>query len=192
VLDADERVTPELAAEIREVLATVPDDVDGYWIPNRTFFMGHELRYGGYNTIAPLRLVRRDRARYGPCRVHEGFLIDKKRTRRLKSRMLPSTYWSYDQYFDKFRYTKWGAQDKWDRGNRTSAWKLLYKPFLRFLQLYILRRGFLDGMPGIQSCILQSFFVTFVKQARLWEMEHAKRQPDPEQSESDWGSRRAA
>lgn len=193
VVDADERVTPELAAEIRQVIKSAPPEIDGYWVPNRTFFMGHELRYSGYNTIAPLRLVRRDRCRYSACRVHEGFSVDRKRTLKLKSRMLHYTYWSYDQYFDKYlRYTKWGAQDKWDRGDRTNALKLLLKPFLRFLQLYILRRGFLDGMIGIQSCIMQSFFVTFVKQARLWEMEHARTQPDPEAERQPQATRSAA
>lgn len=193
VLDADERITPESAAEIREVISSASDDVDGYRVPHRTFFMGHELRYSGSKTVAPLRLIRRDRCRYLECRVHEGFALDCKRTRKLKSPMLHYTYWSYDQYFDKYvRYTKWGAQDMWDRGQRTSPMKLLLRPFLRFLQLYILRRGFLDGMVGIQSCLLQSFFVSFVKQARLWEMEHAKLKPDPETVHQPTTSRVAA
>ena len=48
------------------------------------------------------------------------------------------------------------------------------------MQLYVLRRGFLDGLAGIQVCMLQSFFVSFVKQGRLWEMQYALAQPDPE------------
>jgi glycosyltransferase involved in cell wall biosynthesis len=183
VLDADERITPELADEVRSAIGNAPDDVDGFWVPRRTFFMGHELRYSGWDTDALLRLFRRDRCRYRKCRVHEEIVFDRQRTRRLKSRMLHYTYWSYDQYFEKYlRYTKWGAEDLWDRGRRTSPVSLLLRPWLRFLQLYILRRGFLDGMVGIQSCMLQAFFVTFVKQGRLWEMEFALPQPDPESS----------
>jgi glycosyltransferase involved in cell wall biosynthesis len=181
VVDADERVTDELANEIRQAISDAPEDVDAYWVPRRTFFMGHELRYSGWDTDALLRLFRRDRCRYRECRVHEEIVFDRRRTRELTSRLLHYTYWSYDQYFEKYlRYTKWGAEDMWDRGKRTSAARLLLRPFLRFLQLYILRRGFLDGMVGIQSCLLQSFFVSFVKQARLWEREYAHSQPDPE------------
>lgn len=178
ILDADERVTDAVAAEIKQVLQTVPDDVDGYWLGRRSFVMGHEVRYGGFQTDRVLRLIRRDRCRYGDCRVHEEIDFDPKRTRRLKAKLLHYTYWNYDQYFDKcMRYVKWGAQDKWDRGRRANALGMLLRPFLRFIQLYVLRFGFLDGAMGIQMCMLQAFFISFSKQARLWEMEHAIPQP---------------
>jgi hypothetical protein len=113
--------------------------------------------------------------------VHEEVDVASERTRRLKERMLHYTYWSYDQYFAKYlKYTQLGAEDMWDRGKRASATSLLVRPFLRFLQLYIVRLGFLDGLAGIQVCMFQAFFVTFVKQARLWERECALPQPDPE------------
>ena len=60
------------------------------------------------------------------------------------------------------------------------AFGLLVRPMLRFLHMYFLRLGFLDGLPGIQICALMAFYNTFVKQGRLWEMEHALKQPDPE------------
>ncbi|MFT7643280.1 MAG: glycosyltransferase involved in cell wall biosynthesis, partial [Pirellulaceae bacterium] len=181
IVDSDERVTPELAAEIRGILANPPSDIDGYWVLRRNHFMGQEIKYCGWNTDDVFRFIRRDECRYRDCRVHEEIHIDPKRTGRLKNRMLHYTYWSYDQYFEKyFRYTKWGAMDMWDRGKRTGIMGLLVRPFLRFLQLYFLRGGFLDGLAGLQICMLQSFFVTFVKQARLWEMQHAQQQPDPE------------
>jgi glycosyltransferase involved in cell wall biosynthesis len=181
IVDADERVTETLATEIREVLARPPADLDGYWIYRRSFFMGHEIRYAGWQTDKVFRLIRRDVCRYRERRVHEEIDVDPRRAGRLRSRLLHYTYWSYDQYFAKYvRYTALGARDMWDRGERTSWSGLLFRPFLRFLQLYVLRRGFLDGMAGLQVCMLQSFFVSFVKQGRLWEMEHALPRPDPE------------
>jgi hypothetical protein len=106
-------------------------------------------------------------------------MFDRRRTGRLRSRLLHYTYWSYDQYFDKYqRYVKWRAEDMWDRGQRTGVYGLLISPFLRFFQLYVLRLGVLDGLVGVQCCMLQAFFVSFVKQARLWEMEHARKQSD--------------
>jgi glycosyltransferase involved in cell wall biosynthesis len=180
IVDADERVTDELAQEIRAVLADPPEHLDGFWIYRRSFFMGHEIRHSGWNTDKVFRLIRRDVCRYRERRVHEEILVDRARAGWLKNRLIHYTYWTYDQYFSKYvRYTRLGAQDMWDQGKRTGWRGLLVRPFLRFLQLYILRRGFLDGLPGLQVCMLQSFFVTFVKQGRLWEMEHALTQPDP-------------
>jgi glycosyltransferase involved in cell wall biosynthesis len=179
IVDADERVTPELAGEIHQMLQSPPEHLDGFWIGRRNHFMGHEIKHCGWNTDAVFRLLRRDVCRYAPCRVHEGVLVKPRRAGRLKNRLLHYTYWSYDQYFDKYvNYTRWGAMDYWDHGGRTGFLRLMFQPFLRFLQLYILRLGFLDGLPGLQICMLQSFFVSFVKQARLWEMEHALPQPD--------------
>jgi glycosyltransferase involved in cell wall biosynthesis len=181
ILDADERVTEPLAGEIRGVLADPPAHLDGYWVLRRTFFMGREIRHCGWNTDDVFRLIRRDVCRYRDTRVHEEIDLDPARAGRLKNRLLHYTYWSYDRYFDKYlSYTKLGAEDRWERGKRASWHGLLLRPFARFFQLYVLRLGFLDGLAGIQVCMLQSFFVTFVKQARLWEMEHALPQPDPE------------
>lgn len=181
IVDADERVTPELAAEIRQILAAPPRHLDGYWVRRRNMFMGHEIKHCGWDTDKVFRLFRRDACRYRDCRVHEEIDVDPDRAGRLEQRLLHYTYWTYDQYFAKYvNYTRWGAEDMWDRGKRTSFAKLLCRPFLRFFLLYIVRLGFLDGLAGLQICLLQSFFVSFVKQARLWEMQHAFAQPDPE------------
>ena len=181
IVDADERVTDELAQEIRAVLENPPEHLDGFWIYRRSFFMGHEIRYSGWNTDKVFRLIRRDVCRYRQRRVHEEIVVPPGRAGRLQNRLTHYTYWTYDQYFEKYvRYTRLGALDMWDQGKRTSWRGLTIRPFLRFLQLYLLRRGFLDGLPGLQVCMLQSFFVTFVKQGRLWEMQNARPQPNPE------------
>lgn len=181
ILDADERVTPELAAEIREVLTNPPERFDAYRIRRRTFFMGHELRYGGMNKDDVCRLIRRDVCRYGDRRVHEEIDISPQRWGHLKQPMIH--YWirSYDHYFSKFvRYTSLGAQEYGDLGKRAGWPQFLLRPALRFLQLYVLRGGFLDGRVGVQYCMLTAFFNTFVKQARLWEMQNAAEQSDVE------------
>ena len=60
---------------------------------------------------------------------------------------------------------------------RVTMLDMLCTPFIRFIQLYFFRLGFLDGLAGIQMCMLQAFFVSFVKRARLWELQHALPQP---------------
>ena len=181
LVDADERVPPELSAEIRDILAEPRPGIDGYWIYRRNFFMGHELRYGGWNTDDVCRLIHRDRCRYANRPVHEEIDISRKRSAWLKHRLLHYSYWNYDQFFGKrVRYTRLNAGYSWAHGKRATTWSLLVRPFLRFCYLYFVRLGFLDGKVGIQACTLNAYFNTFFRQARLWEMEHAGDQPDPD------------
>jgi glycosyltransferase involved in cell wall biosynthesis len=176
-VDADERLTPELAAEIRVALATSPEDIDAYSVRFKTYFMGHLLRFSSWNNPT-VRLVRRGRCKYVARRVHESIEVDPARTRRLKGRLLHFSFWSYDEFFQKYmRYSRLSAEELRIRGKRSSTYGLLVRPFLRFFQLYILQGGFLDGAAGIQVCMLMAFFYSFAKQARLWEMEHVERQP---------------
>ena len=76
-------------------------------------------------------------------------------------------------------YASWGALNLRDEGQRVSLLSMLFRAPLRFLQLYFLRLGFLDGVPGLHVCAYTAFY-TFMKQARLWELEWARHQPDPE------------
>ena len=172
ILDADERLTPSLSSEILKILYDPPDGIDGYWIRARFYFLGHEIRHGGWGTHRNLRLFRRELGRYGPQRVHESPNIARRRTRKLRRPLVHFSISSYDDYFRKYvTYTRLGASDMWEAGERTGRWKLSVRPFLRFAWLYFVRLGFLDGLAGLQICMLQAFFVSFVKQARLWEKE---------------------
>ena len=193
IVDADERVTPGLAAEIYETLEHVSDEIDGFWIRRRNFFLGHEIKHSGCDTSKLFRLLRRDICRYRDCRVHEEIEVRPGRDAVLTQPLLHYTYWTLDQYFEKqVKYTRLSALDRWDAGKRATPWGMLLTPFLRFFQLYVLRLGFLDGLVGLQICMLQAFFVTFVKQARLWELSHALPQPREEEPAAPQQSRRAA
>jgi len=174
VLDSDERVTPQLADEIKRTLASDPQDIDAYWVPREVYFMGHKARFGPWLHDGVHRLFRRDVCRYGECLVHESLDCDPERTARLRSKLIHYTINSYDEFFSKYiNYTRWSAAERWDRGRRTSLLKMLVAPLFRFFWLYIFRGGFRDGAVGVQTCMLQAFFVTFVKQGRLWEWENA-------------------
>jgi len=193
ILDADERVTPELAAEIRQSLAGVSDQIDGYWVRRRNFFLGHEIKHCGFDTSKLFRLLRRDRCRYRDCRVHEEIDVRPGRDAVLSQPLLHYTYWTLDQFFEKqVKYTRLSALDRWDAGKRVSAAGMFCTPVVRFIQLYIFRLGFLDGMVGLQICMLQSFFVSFVKRARLWELQNALPQPREQEPGAGNELRRAA
>jgi glycosyltransferase involved in cell wall biosynthesis len=180
IVDADERVTPGLADEIRQALSHPEPDVDGFWIRRYNHFLGYRIKRCGWSGDKVLRLFRKDRGRYQPRWVHAEITIDASRTKWMKHRLLHYTTWDSDQYFAKLnRYATWGALNARDEGKSPGAINLMLRGPLRFLQLYVLRLGFLDGLPGFQVCMYNAFY-TFLKQAKHWEMYHANEQPDPE------------
>jgi glycosyltransferase involved in cell wall biosynthesis len=179
IVDADERVTPELAAEIQTLLESGPD-ADGYWIYRENYFMGHRIRFSGWNNDRCLRLFRRDVSRYVGDNDHAEVAVDTGRVGRLRHRLQHFTYWDYDQYFRKFnRYTSWQAHVWQQSGRQANYVRMLFTVPFRFLWLYFVRLGILDGMPGLQVCALTAF-TSFMKRARLWQLNEGIPQPDPE------------
>ncbi len=178
ILDADERVTKPLADEIQRVLDS--PDKDGYWIYRNNYFMGHRVRYSGWQSDKVLRLFRRDLGRYVGDTDHAEVAVSSNRVGFLKNRLEHFTYWSYDQYLGKLqRYTTHQAKVWHTQGRRASALQLALRGPLRFLRAYIFQLGFLDGMVGIQISAMTGFYA-FMKQARLWEIQSAHSQPEPE------------
>jgi len=179
ILDADERITDALATEIRQVIGgDAPRD--GYWVYRNNYFMGHRIRFSGWNADCCLRLFRRDLGRYPDEGDHSELVVSTGNVGRLRARSEHFGLWSYDQYFPKFhRYTTWKARRWYEEGRRPNLLRMLLGGPLRFLHAYIIRLGFLDGMAGIQICVCTGFY-SFMKEARLWELHHARRQPDPE------------
>jgi glycosyltransferase involved in cell wall biosynthesis len=176
ILDADERITDRLAAEIRQTLKC--PQRDGYWIYRANYFMGHRVRFSGWRSDRVLRLFRRDQGVYRGGTDHAEVEVWGGRVGRLKNRLLHYTCWSYDEFFARFqRYTTYQAQ-KWNRENRRvrTVKMFLNLPF-RFLHAYILRLGFLDGLVGLQICLLTGVY-SFMKQARLWELQQGRTRQD--------------
>ena len=180
VLDADERMTPELAEEVRALLAAPGGPAAAaYRVSRRTFFFGREIRHCGWDTDSVVRLFRKDQARYPEQWVHADMQVDGP-VARLAGRLDHYTYSSMAQYFEKFgRYTTWAAKDLRERGRRATIFNLVTRPLARFLKMYFLRLGFLDGAAGAVLCGLAACSV-FTKYAKLWEMQRAGARPrDP-------------
>jgi len=173
ILDADERITPELAAEIQNELKH--PRADGYAINRRFIFLGQWIRHCGYYPSWNLRLFRHKLGRYeqmhtgdtasGDNEVHEHVVVNGA-TARLKNDMTHYAYPDIYTWMEKHnRYSNWEAEvevhgDQLGKNvsprRRLRAWsrRLPFRPSLRFIYSYIFKLGFLDGRAGYKFCRL--------------------------------------
>jgi glycosyltransferase involved in cell wall biosynthesis len=171
VLDADEWVSDELAAKIRQIIGD-PNSCDGHNIRRLSYFFGKMIRHCGWHRDYNLRLFRTRKGRYLDRRVHSKVVVDG-RVGRIEEPMYHDTYRNFDEYFATFqRFTSWGAQDLYEKGRRARVIDLTVRPALRFFKMYVLRRGFLDGYRGAVLCGLGAFSV-FTKYAKLWNLQRS-------------------
>jgi len=172
VVDADERVTPELADEIRRLLGAEPQH-DAYEMRRQNFFLGRPIRHCGWNNSYIRRLFRRDVCRYRMCRVHEELDVAPQRVGRLQSMLLHFTCTDYSDFVQKqVKYSQLAAEDRFEKGKHAGYLTTLLHGPLRFLQLYLLRGGILDGFAGLVLCATLSYYA-FLKDARLWALHRA-------------------
>lgn len=179
IVDADERITPELANEVRRCLNDAPKH-HAFAISRHNHFMGHPVRYTSWGRDQVVRLIRRDRCRYRLHTDHSEIDLPASRVGHLQAKMVHFTCWDYDRYLRKImRYTEQQAELWYQQGRRPSAMKMLTTGPLRFVRCYVINLGFLDGVVGLQVAMLTGFY-SFLKQAKLWRRWHGKRLTDLE------------
>lgn len=175
VVDADERVTPKLAAEIRKLLATPPPH-DAYALQRDLFFLGHRVNRCGLSNGHLVRLFKRDVSRYQRRRVHADVEVKTDNIGRLSHRLLHYTALDIDHFLAKQqRYSTWSALDAYDAGKRATWPKMLLHAPWRFFQLYVLKGGFRDGRAALVICGIMAYY-TFLKDAKLWSLHSSKAQ----------------
>ena len=163
-LDADERITPSLAAELEAVLAAPA--YTAFRVRRRNFYLGVEQTRGGWSRDWVMRLFTSD-LRWVERRVHEG-LQSVAEHGDLRQTILHHPYRSLAHHIEKLhRYAEWGAADLWDRGVRTSWTDLALRPAGRFVKSYLLGGGVLDGKRGFIQAVLGAY-AGFLKYAHLW------------------------
>jgi glycosyltransferase involved in cell wall biosynthesis len=156
-IDADERVTPALAQEIRAVLSSEPD-ATGFNIPFNHYFLGTHLRFGGSAGEKHIRLFRKDSASYGKDQVHEVIQVNG-RIVTLRHSIEHHSYRDLTEYLEKCNhYTSLIAAKKHANGERFHVWQHLRLPY-EFAVRYVLKLGFLDGSPGFAYALLSSYYV---------------------------------
>lgn len=169
-LDSDERVTPELRLEI-EAFRRTDAAHHGYRIPRVACFMGRWIRHGDWYPDYQLRLFDRRCGRWHGGRVHESVRIDGE-PGYLKGEIAHFTYRSLSDYLRRLEtYSSLAAADYFERGKVSTPMRMLLNTDLTFLKAYIIKRGFLDGVPGLMIAVMGAVSV-FFKYAKLYELQH--------------------
>ncbi|HWE42721.1 MAG TPA: glycosyltransferase family 2 protein, partial [Gemmatimonadaceae bacterium] len=178
VLDADERVTPELATEIAAIAESRPAGVGGYRLKRRFYMWGRWLRYSSLYPNWVVRLIHRDRVRYVD-RGHAETQTVEGATRELANDLIDENLRSIDDWFERQnRYARkeaeyelaneatvqgWGHLLSGDPLRRRAAlkrlsWRMPFRPGLYFLYAYLWRRGFRDGRDGLVFCFMKALY----------------------------------
>ena len=170
-LDADETVPAALAKEIQQVLGTdqiSSGAIKGFSVPRRTYYLGHWIQHGGWYPNYLVRVADRRAARWSEPPVHESLIV----TGEVKMLENALDHFSfnciYDQVVTNLNFSKLGSQELQRRGQSPSIFKLLFKPAGKFIETYFLKKGFLDGLPGLVISVNAAYSM-FLKYAYLLE-----------------------
>lgn len=167
-VDADERVTPKLAEEIRRVVDE--GGFAGWWVPRKNYIFGKWVRHAGWFPDHQLRLLRRDKARYDEGReVHELVDLDGE-AGYLDSLMIHYNYDTVQQFRAKQDlYTDYEARLMFDSGERARIHNFILQPVRQFLWRYVTLQGYKDGWHGLLLSLLMAYYelVRYEKLLRL-------------------------
>ena len=168
VLDADERATPALGAEVGKRITA--DGGEAFRVRRRNWFLGREIRHSGWDRDRPVRLFR-NQLRYDERPVHE-HVITSTEPELLDEALLHQPYSDLGEYFEKLgRYSRDWAQQNHARGRKVWLPSLLVRPQARFLSTLVLRGGWRDGWQGVAISALAAVSVAS-KYTHLWALQH--------------------
>lgn len=167
-LDADERIGPELAGEIREAMERT--DVNGFRVPRTSMFCGRFMKHGGWSPDYTWRLARRGKARFTGHFLHAHLQVEGP-TGTLRRPMVHYSYRSMEAVLEKLnRYSSAGARDMTTGGRRGSLGRAIGHGLWAFLRTYVLRLGFLDGRWGFMLAVANAEG-TYYRYVKLWLMQ---------------------
>ena len=175
-IDVDERVSPALATSIREAFAAgEPTAAAAYALARRNRFLGRWLAHGEGYPDWTIRLFDRRRAQWSEDPVHERVIVDG-RIARLDGDLMHHSAESLDAYIEKQnRYTTLQAEAMHASGRRVGAARVALAPAARFFRFYVVKLGFLDGVPGFAHIAIGAF-ASFLKYAKLRALDAAARE----------------
>lgn len=170
-LDADEELSAELAQEIHAIMAgdLKFQSFHGFKIPRRSFYLGRWLYFGGWYPDYQTRLFNRTKLNWSNDILHES--VQGAGVGTLNGDLNHYPFENlYDQIQTNNRYSTLGAERLLKKGQPVQLWHLIIKPLIKFIELYFVKRGFCDGLPGY-IIALGGAYSYFLRYAKAWEMQ---------------------
>ncbi len=172
-LDADERISPALKAEILQAIQS--DRADGYRLPRLSSLCGTFIHHGGWRPDYTLRLVKREKAGFTHHFLHAHMTVDGKKAD-LKESLIHYSYRDLDDVLEKLnRYASGNAKDLDNKGVKGSFSKAIIHGLWAFFRTYVLRAGFLDGRYGFILAVYNAES-TYYKYLKLLALQEAREQ----------------
>lgn len=167
-LDADEALSDELCAEILQKFSSL-DSKTGYLLPRISFHLGRWIRYGGWYPDYQLRIFNREFAKWNHEDLHERVVVAQH-----EKFEKPIRHWVFKNLFHNVatnnNYSTRGTLQLIQKGKKFSYFHFITKPWVKFIECYFIKRGFLDGMPGFIIAVGAAYSI-FLRHAKLWEHE---------------------
>jgi len=171
-LDADEVLSIEASHELQEKFKTM-DSKKGYFFPRKSFYLGRWILHGGWYPDYQLRLFNRKQSNWDKADIHEKVQVQVKE--KLKN---PIEHYVFkdlaDQVETNNRYSSLQAKQHFTKGESFSLFRLLIKPFSKFIECYFLKKGIMDGLPGLIIAVGAGYSV-FIRWAKVWELEREQK-----------------
>jgi len=187
IIDADERVLPQL---IPEILEKIKDNrYNGFYIPRKNFFLGKWIKYSGWWPDYTLRLFKKDLSFIEQRAVHEKVIVEGP-TGYLKNPLEHYTYRTISDYIKKMEnYSTLSVEEMLSKNPQPSFISLILKmtlsPLFTFLKMFFFRQGFRDKVRGLMLAVFYSFY-TFLKYAKTWEFKEQKLKGKSEKPKARW------
>lgn len=196
-LDADERITPELKAEILSILPNIPSEITGFYIKRRLYFMGRWIKFGGYYPTWILRIWQKGKGYFEEQLLNEHLFLLEGKAMQLKHDIIDwnqkgLSFWidKHNEFSNRYAQEIMAIQDglidetaaiipslfasqaqrkRWLKQNLYVHLPLFIRSFLYFFYRYFIRLGFLDGKEGLVFHFLQGFWYHFLADAKIYE-----------------------
>ncbi|MCB0749128.1 MAG: glycosyltransferase family 2 protein [Ignavibacteriae bacterium] len=166
-IDADEEVTPELQKKIKELL--VKPYYKGYYIKRKSFYLGKEVKHCGWNKDYPVRLFNRNFGNFNDKEVHESIKIKSEKSK-IHEPLLHYTYQTIASHIEKVnRYSSLAAEELIKKEKYYSVFSAVIFGIVRFIKMYFIQLGFLDGRIGFILCYNSAFsvYLKYVKTCQI-------------------------
>lgn len=168
-LDADEALTDSLKEEIVRLKENFTHD--GYYMKRLSSYCGHWVKHCGWYPDKKMRLWNRTKGSWGGENPHDKYsLREGCSVSFLKNDLLHYTFHTIEQHIDTIqKFSTIAATQRYKKGHKTNVFRILLKPFIKFIALYFFRLGILDGYYGFIICI-NSAFSAYLKEIKLYQI----------------------